>query len=93
MKIFACEKKCASAFQDQLYGQGMRAHTLGVSQAACTVCGHETPFAGESAQAKGSRVRKEEFSFLNPKPEAKPANKQERREKPAKQGRQLGRAR
>ncbi|OGC62474.1 hypothetical protein A3J33_02280 [candidate division WWE3 bacterium RIFCSPLOWO2_02_FULL_53_10] len=93
MKVFACEKKCASAFQDQLYGRGMRAHTLGVSKAVCTVCGHETPFAGKSAKAKGSRVRKEEVSFLNPVTEAKPASKQELRAKPAKQGRQLGRAR
>ena len=83
MKVFVCEKKCASAFQDRLYGQGMRAYNLGVSQAACTVCGHEIPFAGKSAKAKGSRVRKEEIPFLNPKSEAKPE----------KQGRQLGRAR
>lgn len=82
MKIVVCEKKCGSDFQDRVYGRGMRAHTLGVSKARCTVCGHEVQFAGRSAKAKG-RTRKVEMPFLGPKPEAKPE----------KQGRQLGRSR
>lgn len=44
---------CASVFQDNVYGTGMRVFNIGKQDCACTVCGGKRPLPAAVKESKG----------------------------------------